>query len=152
MDGKVKKHNARNWMSESSQKIWKFICDTRKVTIRCALSIDRVIGSHYFDDLTVLGDNHVHLLNIYFVAVCFDWPKNIVFYQDGALQGITEHYKTYLMRNCQIHGVYQEVPWELTSSAAWLYFIWLLSLFFCQRQNFHHSILYFDPADSAGSI
>ena len=80
----MNKHNARIWGSENPHETREVSRDSEKVTVWCALSIDRVIGPYYFDDPIVTGDSYLHLLNNYFLPMLSELPANAIFQQDGA--------------------------------------------------------------------
>lgn len=65
MDGNVNKHNARTSSFETSHERRELSCDSEKVTVWRALSIDRVIGPYNFDEPIVSGNGYLHLLNNY---------------------------------------------------------------------------------------
>ena len=84
VDGKVNKHNVRIWGSENRHETREVSRDSAKVTVWCALAIDRVIGPYYFDERNVTGESYLNLLNNFFIPMLPDLPSNIIFQQDGA--------------------------------------------------------------------
>lgn len=83
VDGKVNERDVRIWGSENSHEIRNVRRNSEKITVSCALSIDHVNGSYYFEDPIVIGDRYLQLLNNCFLPMLFDLEANTIFQHDG---------------------------------------------------------------------
>lgn len=93
----MNQQNARTRGSEYPHETKEMFCDSEKVTLWCALLIDLVTGSYYFDDQLVTGDSCLHLLISYLLPMLAELPANYFFSKMEFLLIIPEQCQTYWM-------------------------------------------------------
>lgn len=78
----MNKHNVQIWGAITIMKL--AIClGIAKEAVWCALSVDEVLESYYFDAPIVNGESFLHLSSQYSLQMLPTLPENNIFQQDG---------------------------------------------------------------------
>lgn len=77
--------NLRVWGTENPYEFREVSRAGEKVTVWCALSIDRVNGPYYLDDPIITGNSYLILLGNYFIPMLSNLSVNTTLQHDGAL-------------------------------------------------------------------
>ncbi|CAF3832996.1 unnamed protein product [Rotaria magnacalcarata] len=84
--GLVNKHNIRYWCENNPHVSVETVMNSPKLNVWCAMSKNQIIGSFFFDDDTVNGQNYLSIPKEFFVPEIRKLHRipSIIFQQDGA--------------------------------------------------------------------
>jgi Helix-turn-helix domain (DUF4817) len=88
LSGNVNKQNVRAWSTARPNFNFDFERDSPKVTVWCAVLIDRIVGPYFFQEPTVQWKNYLDMLEQYAIPQLMqaeeEWGYEVLFQQDGA--------------------------------------------------------------------
>ena len=86
LNGLVNKHNGRYWSQDNPHVTIETVMKSPKLNVWCALSKNQLVGSFFFEDDTVDGENYLLMLQNFFLPEVRKLHKvrSIIFLQDGA--------------------------------------------------------------------
>lgn len=87
VDEKDNKHNVRILGTENPHETRKGARDGEKETVWCAMSVNQVYGSYYFDSFIATSESNKQLVTFYFLLIVVlvpNLPTDTIFWQGSA--------------------------------------------------------------------